>query len=64
MTQETHICLNCGRSENQAPLVSLRFAGNPNWICTQCLPTLIHKPQMLADKRAGAENFPVTSHED
>ncbi len=57
---QTHHCLNCARSEKDVPLVNLTFAGQPHWICTQCLPTLIHKPYLLANKLAGAENFPVT----
>jgi len=64
MSTETHTCLNCNSPEDKSPLVSLRFAGQPYWICTRCLPTLIHKPYLLADKLAGAENFPVTSHQD
>lgn len=50
-------CLNCARPETIVPLVSLRYAGNPAWICTQCLPTLIHQPQQLAHKLAGAEKL-------
>jgi hypothetical protein len=50
-------CLNCNRPETMAPLVSLRYAGQPAWICTQCLPTLIHQPQQLTGKLAGAENL-------
>lgn len=53
-------CLNCNRSETEAPLVSLRFAGNQTWICTQCLPVLIHHPQQLAGRLAQAETFPAT----
>lgn len=56
-------CLNCERSEAEVPLVSLRFSEQPHWICTQCLPTLIHKPYLLASKLAGAEDFPVTAED-
>lgn len=43
-------CINCNRDESVVPLVSITFAQNPTWICTQCLPTLIHDPQKLTDK--------------
>ncbi|RME82933.1 MAG: hypothetical protein D6775_09470 [Caldilineae bacterium] len=51
-------CLNCGRSEQQVPLVALRYNQTPGWICSQCLPILIHQPQRLAGKLKGAENLP------
>jgi hypothetical protein len=43
-------CISCERPENVVPLVSITFAKNATWICTQCLPTLIHNPQKLVDK--------------
>lgn len=52
----TH-CLNCDRSEMMTPLVSLRYRGDQTWVCTQCLPLLIHQPQRLAGKLAGAEQM-------
>jgi hypothetical protein len=55
--------LNCERTENQIPLVSLRYAGGQAWICSQCLPTLIHKPQNLAGKLPGANQIPPAEHE-
>ncbi len=54
---EIHQCLNCGRSEADFPLVNLSYAGKAQWICTQCLPILIHHPERLADKLAGAEDL-------
>ncbi len=53
-----HNCLNCGRPETQIPLVTLRYAGQPAWICSQCLPVLIHHPERLAGKLEGAEEIP------
>ncbi len=41
-------CLNCERSSDQVPLLRLKYAGKENWICPQCLPTLIHKPERIA----------------
>lgn len=45
-----NVCISCNRDESVVPLVSITFAQNPTWICTQCLPTLIHDPQKLTDK--------------
>jgi hypothetical protein len=64
-SENSHHCLNCRRPETTIPLVSLRFAGDQAWICSQCLPILIHKPQQLAGKLSGAENLdPVPPDED
>lgn len=57
------VCLNCGYSEQQVPLVAIRFNGTGNWICSQCLPTLIHKPQQLTSKLQGIENIPLRDSE-
>jgi len=48
--ESINICISCSRDENIVPLVSITFAKNPTWICTQCLPTLIHDPQKLSNK--------------
>ena len=63
-TQTRYNCLNCGRSETDIPLVALRHAGQQAWICSQCLPTLIHQPQRLAGKLDGAENISPAAHHD
>jgi hypothetical protein len=46
----TSTCLNCGASDQDRPLVTLKFQGKEVFICPQCLPILIHKPYQLADK--------------
>lgn len=46
----TSACLNCGSSEMDRPLITLKFRNNEFYICPQCLPVLIHKPYQLADK--------------
>ncbi len=59
-----HSCLNCNRPETTAPLVCLRYSGSSAWICSQCLPTLIHQPHLLIGKLAGAENIGPAPHHD
>ena len=53
----TQHCLNCSRPETVVPLVNLRYSGRQAWICSQCLPILIHNPQRLTGRLAGAENM-------
>ena len=35
-------CFNCGASEDDRPLLPVRTAGDSTWVCTRCLPALIH----------------------
>jgi NAD-dependent dihydropyrimidine dehydrogenase PreA subunit len=35
-------CSLCGADEDHAPLLPLRTRGTSTWVCTHCLPTLIH----------------------
>lgn len=48
MTDNTERCLNCERSSDQVPLLRLKYAAGEYWICPQCLPILIHKPEQIA----------------
>ena len=66
MNQEksTKNCLICGRSENDIPLVTLTYSSQPAFICSYCLPLLIHHPDQLIGKLKGAENIPPADHND
>lgn len=64
MTDEMLVCLNCQRSESLVPLVSLRYQGSSAWICSQCLPTLIHDPRRLAGRLVDAESLTPADHHD
>ena len=58
-------CLNCGASEADRPLITMKFQGKDLFICPQCLPALIHKPYQLADKLPNfipSENPPPDDH--
>ena len=35
-------CHLCGRSEDDSPLLPVRTRGTSTWVCTRCLPALIH----------------------
>jgi hypothetical protein len=57
-------CLNCARRETVIPLLSLRYQGEQAWICSQCLPQLIHQPLRTAGKLANADNLPAAGDHD
>jgi len=52
MSQSTDpcTCLNCGKPETEAPLLRLRYSGAKSWICSQCMPVLIHNPEEVGAK--------------
>ena len=56
-TQKIYHCLNCNTSENDIPLVNLVYTGKQAFICSNCLPLLIHHPQKLIGTLDGAENI-------
>ena len=35
-------CFRCGASEESAVLMPVRWQGDSLWVCTHCLPSLIH----------------------
>ena len=58
------LCLNCGSSEMDKPLLTLRFREKDFYICPQCLPVLIHKPQELAEKLSGLQPWGTPENHD
>jgi MinD superfamily P-loop ATPase len=38
----TQICFNCGTGEEEVALLPCRKGGQSLWVCTRCLPALIH----------------------
>lgn len=61
--QSSHHCLSCNRPETVIPLVALRYNGQEAWICSQCLPVLIHHPERLLDKLGATEPIAPAPHE-
>jgi MinD superfamily P-loop ATPase len=35
-------CFRCDSGEDRSPLLPIRYKGSSLWVCTRCLPTLIH----------------------
>jgi hypothetical protein len=61
-TSELH-CVNCEKSDRETPLLHLQYCGEELWICSQCLPTLIHAPQKLDGKIKNADRIkPAERH--
>ena len=56
-------CLNCQKSEQEIPLVSLQYQGQAVYICSQCFPTLIHSPAKLAGKIRDADKIEPAGHD-
>lgn len=55
-------CLNCEQSERETPLLHMHYNGDELWICSQCLPTLIHAPRKLVGKIKNTENIKPAIH--
>jgi len=51
-------CIHCNRTDKTIPLIALLFNGEEKYICPQCLPVLIHKTHLLADKLPGIDSAP------
>jgi hypothetical protein len=64
MTDTQPTCLACERTSDQIPLLAMQFQGKQLWICPEHLPVLIHKPQMLVGRLAGAEGLRPAEHLD
>ena len=56
-------CLNCEKSEQEVPLITLQYRGEQVFLCSQCFPTLLHTPAKLAGKLADAEKLQPVRHD-
>lgn len=61
-TRAAMTCVNCQRSVEQVPLLSLAHRNGPAYICPQCLPVLIHNPHLLTGKLSGVEHLQPHDH--
>lgn len=43
-------CFNCQSSEQEVPVVSLKYKGKDLWVCPRCIPSMIHEPQLVQTK--------------
>lgn len=63
-TSLSNSCIVCARPQEEIPLLTLAYQNTTFCICPQHLPVLIHNPQMLVGKLAGAENMSPAEHQD
>jgi hypothetical protein len=43
-------CVNCGQTDAEAPLMAWRYQGDTLWICSRCIPYLIHHTEIVLGK--------------
>jgi len=55
-------CVKCGRTIQEVPLITLTHRDGSAYICPQCLPYLIHDPQLLVGQLPGAESLSPHEH--
>ena len=51
-------CFNCNKTETETPQLHVRYCYEELWICSHCLPVLIHAPQKLIGKIQNADRIP------
>jgi hypothetical protein len=63
MTETTpDTCVSCGRGEAEVPVLAWRYQGQPLWICSDCLPKLIHRrAELIAGLEVGGQELEVGS---
>jgi hypothetical protein len=61
---KAHKCLACERGSDVVPLIRLEYRGEHFWICPEHIPILIHSPNRLAGRLAGAEGLNPAEHQD
>ena len=65
MTQTTQDgeCINCGRDELEIPILQLSYQREALWICSSCLPVLIHNPKQLQGRLRGADHLDASPYD-
>lgn len=49
-------CFNCARDEDVIPLIAWRFQERDLWVCSECMPLLIHKWMQVQEQLAKVES--------
>lgn len=57
MQQPVPQCVECSRTSNEVPLITLTYRDQTFSICPQHMPVLIHDPARLVGKLPGAGNL-------
>lgn len=62
MTGTEGVCIACGRSSDEVPLLALEYRRSTFHLCPRELPLLIHDPGRLAGLLPGAESMEPAEH--
>lgn len=64
MSNSEATCINCERTEAQAPLSTWSFQGRQLRVCPECMPVFIHHRDTLMTKLSAAdgEDAPSSDH--
>jgi hypothetical protein len=57
-----HQCVNCDRSEEEMPLVNIQYKGENIFVCSGCMPILLHSPAKMVGKLQDAEKIQAAKH--
>lgn len=49
-------CFNCDKTESDIPVLNMKYKQNELWVCPQCIPNLIHNPDVVQSKLSNTEN--------
>jgi hypothetical protein len=55
MSKSDTTCINCDRTEAQAPLSTWSFQGRQLRVCPECMPVFIHHRDTLMAKLSAAD---------
>ena len=59
MSESSQNCFNCQRSEAEIPVIAWRYQGQSLWVCSECMPMLIHKWPQVVGRLGQAETLPA-----
>ena len=56
-----HQCVNCDRSEEEMPLINIQYKGEKIFVCSGCMPVLLHSPAKMVGKIQDADKIQATN---
>ena len=57
-----HQCINCDHSEEDMPLINIQYKGKKIFVCSGCMPILLHSPEKMAGKLTDADKIQPAKH--
>jgi len=53
-------CINCDQSEEEIPLINIQYKGEKIFVCSGCMPILLHSPAKMVGKLKDADKIQAT----